>query len=262
MVEVDGHEPRPWHQKGKGFEDFSDETVWANGAGAYGGEKPLGEPVAVEGMTEGVAVVNPVQALKLLLGDLDTNLSLNANSCRDNGKGWVSPLPTGVGGRATGAGACITNDMPKGSRATKNIPGYAWAAEFVEEVFDVESSDAINSCHLIAKSLGGSGKDKSNLATCSRPANFYSTLGAQNGGMAPFEQQVRSEVDDDTDVFYKVIPQYFGDRVVPYEFKVSAWSIAPDGTRTTMFENEVVENEINGVNLGIQFDNGQPVPLS
>lgn len=26
--------------------------------------------------------------------------------------------------------------------------------------------------------------------------------------------------------------------------------------------DEVVENEINGVNLGIQFDNGQPVPLS
>lgn len=46
----------------------------------------------------------------------------------------------------------------------------------------------INSCHLIASSLGGSGDDKANLATCPRAANFYSSRGSQDGGMRVFER--------------------------------------------------------------------------
>lgn len=36
---------------------------------------------------------------------------------------------------------------------------------------------------------------------------------------------------------------------------------AEDGPRTTMFENEIVHNELYGINLGIHTQNGQPVPL-
>lgn len=80
--------------------------------------------------------------------------------------------------------------------------------------------------------------------------------------MAPFELAVQAEVKSGNDVFYKVTAQYFGDRVVPYAFKLSAWSIGSDGERTTMFENEVVKSEVHGVNLGVQDDAyGQPVPL-
>lgn len=80
--------------------------------------------------------------------------------------------------------------------------------------------------------------------------------------MRPFERVVQAELKRGTDVFYKVTVQYFGDRVVPYAFKLSAWSIGANGERTTVFENEVVKNEVHRVNLGVQDDSyGQPVPL-
>lgn len=247
--------------QGKGFEDSSEETVWAHGAGMYDDANPDDDvAISVPPMNEGAVVLNPLQ-LRIYLWSLEDEEA--SAGCRNaDGEGWTASLPTGAGGRATGAGGCITKEMlGTGSPARTDIPGYEWAREFSEAIFDDEASKMINSCHLIASSLGGSGDDKANLATCPRAANFHSSRGSQDEGMRVFERAVQSEVKSGNDVLYKVAPQYLGDRVVPYAFKLSAWSIGEDGARTTMFENEIVHNELYGINLGIHTENGQPVPL-
>jgi hypothetical protein len=102
-------------------------------------------------------------------------------------------------GRPTGAAATITREMlGTGSAASRSIlpPGFAGGA----------ANHARG--HLIARALGGSGRDPRNLVT-------LFNRGANSPVMRDFEAQVANAVRAGQTVRYEVVPIYRGSELVP-----------------------------------------------
>jgi len=106
-------------------------------------------------------------------------------------------------GRPIGASATITRRMlGTGTRATRTPPGYGPNAGLARG-------------HLIARQLGGTGRDVRNLVTLyQRPAN--------TPAMLRFENQVRAAVRGGEKVRYTVTPIYRGAEAVPRAVTLSA----------------------------------------
>lgn len=107
-------------------------------------------------------------------------------------------------GRPTGASATVTRDMlGTGSRAVREPPGFGGQA----------AGHARG--HLIARQLGGSGRDPRNLVTLfQRPAN--------SPAMRGFENAVRAAVERGEVVRYTVQPIYRGSEVIPRAVTLTA----------------------------------------
>lgn len=107
-------------------------------------------------------------------------------------------------GRPTGASATITRDMlGSGSRAVREPPGFGGQA----------AGHARG--HLIARQLGGSGRDPRNLVTLfQRPTN--------SPAMRGFENAVRAAVERGEVVRYTVQPIYRGSEAIPRAVTLTA----------------------------------------
>ncbi|HUQ59975.1 RHS repeat-associated core domain-containing protein [Lentzea sp.] len=178
------------------------------------------------------------------------------------------PVDSAHGNRATGVEACVTSTHPE-NRAVRG-PGYQWARDHVANNYGLPASSTINSCHLLAAVLGGSGKKHENVATCSRAANYWVRgAGRVEDNMRAFESQVASAVRGGQVVYYKVIPKYSGNRTIPVSFEMTAEGVYRDGRPGGINKHEVVPNFLYNpqgsgpglVNLGLLQDgNGQPAP--
>ncbi|MFB7609975.1 LamG-like jellyroll fold domain-containing protein [Streptomyces gardneri] len=198
--------------------------------------------------------------------------------CRRGGKGWVDPGPRDSmnGNRATGVEACldlarITTHPGTSTDTTAGIkpPGYDWARSYVGYLGG--RARDVNACHLLGSQLGGSGTDLANLATCGSDANSY--VGKPQkpipsmDSMLTFENKVRSLIDSQHVVRYKVTPVYKDGRTVPYEFRMSytAWDSKGRnvGSDATAVSNLIYTAGSGWKNLGTAIDSrtGGDVPL-
>jgi hypothetical protein len=181
------------------------------------------------------------------------------------------PVDSAHGNRATGVEACIT-DLSERNEAVRG-PGYEWTQKHVALNYGVEASKTINSCHLLAAVLGGDGSRYENVATCSRAANTYVRgAGRVGDNMRRFEASAADAVRSGQVVYYKVIPQYAGDRTVPVSFEMTAEGFYKDGRPGGINKHEVVPNFLYNprghrgntpgmTNLGLLQDlDGRPAP--
>jgi hypothetical protein len=181
------------------------------------------------------------------------------------------PVDSAHGNRATGVEACVTNLAPR-NEAVRG-PGYDWTQKHVKLNYGVEASKTINSCHLLAAVLGGDGSKYENVATCSRAANTYVRGDGRVGdNMRRFEKSAADAVKGGQVVYYKVIPQYAGDRTVPVAFEMTAEGFYKDGRPGGINKHEVVPNFLYNprghrgnspgmTNLGLLQDlDGKPAP--
>ncbi|MFM9615494.1 hypothetical protein ACKI18_43270, partial [Streptomyces niveiscabiei] len=121
------------------------------------------------------------------------------------------------------------------------------------------------------KTLSGKGDQLENLATCGSDAN--SDVGKPHKPIRPmdnmlyFEDDVRSLIDSEHVVQYKVTPIYSGRRTVPYEFRMSytAWDKNGHyvGVDATTVSNLVYTAGQGWKNLGTVIDSrtGADVPM-
>ena len=182
------------------------------------------------------------------------------------------PVDTEHGNRATGVEACVTRTDYDRNDA-KYGPGYRWTQDYVKQNYGVVAQTTINSCHLLASKLGGDGGKYENVATCSRAANtFVRGAGRVEDNMRLFESEVVEAVKSGQIVYYKVIPQYAGDRTVPVAFEMTAEGVYRDGRPGGINRNEIVPNvlynplapggnSLGMPNLGLLNDRqGNPAP--
>jgi RHS repeat-associated protein len=200
------------------------------------------------------------------------NTTLRGGDCRQRlPEPDYKPLDPANGNRATGVEACLTAENIKGgTHARKEPSGYQWAKTFAESIGDTPSKRWINACHLLAGTLGGSGKDLRNLSTCSRAANSTRNIADDpafaGGHMRDFESDVKDAVTKQRQIVdYQVIPVYKGRRTIPVAYEMSAEGVYRDGT-PGIHMRSVVPNMIYSVkygdwrNLGLQNRGGQAVP--
>ncbi|WP_157984823.1 RHS repeat-associated core domain-containing protein [Lentzea terrae] len=182
------------------------------------------------------------------------------------------PVDADHGNRATGVEACVTKKH--GENKAKRGPGYKWTQDYVSQNYGVTASKTINSCHLLAAVLGGAGNRSENVATCSRAANtFVRGDGRVEDNMRAFEKRAADAVADGQIVYYKVVPQYAGDRTVPVAFEMTAEGFYKDGRPGGINRHEVVPNvlynprapggnSLGMPNLGLLNDSqGNPAPI-
>ncbi|WP_405763511.1 DNA/RNA non-specific endonuclease [Streptomyces sp. NBC_01420] len=75
---------------------------------------------------------------------------------------------------------------------------------------------SINICHLLGNDLSGSGTNPRNVATCSRQAKTnVKGNGRIDDHVYSYEARVKAAVDAGQVVYYKVTPEYSGNRTVP-----------------------------------------------
>jgi RHS repeat-associated protein len=193
--------------------------------------------------------------------DITKNKDKNNENCSlGTGIGYQVPAPLDNAGRSTGMYACVTESSirPSGSSkvsdsARNRLSGYNEAQDYAESA-NLDPAKTINACHLIADTLGGSGTDQRNLATCWRGVNTYDrsagSLGRNN--MRVMEDEVKVAAKEGQSVSYTVIPQYrSAASKVPYRFVLTArgyWDNGTAGLRDTM----TVDNTYGspGPNLG------------
>jgi RHS repeat-associated protein len=181
------------------------------------------------------------------------------------------PVDSAHGNRATGVEACITELGDRND--AKHGPGYEWAQKHVALNYGAVAKDTINSCHLLASRLGGDGSRYENVATCSRAANFFVRgVGRVGDNMRKFEVKAINAVGKGQVVYYKVIPQYSGDRTIPVAFEMTAEGVYKDGRPGGINLHEVVPNFLYNTrghrgndpgmaNLGLLQDlDGRPAP--
>lgn len=130
-------------------------------------------------------------------------------------------------GKAQGAHACLTDPLGHGSPADPlPISGYQDARD---QGFNVSR------CHLIANSLGGSGKVEENLFTCAQnptnSANMYHR----------FEKEVANLVKGGATVYYNVTPLYREGASRPYAVSMSYTSSTGQSNHNT-FPNWTYRN--------------------
>ncbi|PUB27631.1 RHS repeat-associated protein [Promicromonospora sp. AC04] len=163
--------------------------------------------------------------------------------------------------RAQGASICIPGNQrtPNKIRA-KPSPGSKWARGYIKPLGGERGN--INSCHLLAGSLGGDGRNPRNVATCARGLNTKEIDSDQNdiNMYHALEKQVGWLVDNGWTVNYMVRVNYIGDRTVPTSFQANFVATkAGLGTKTVIAS---FQNTYKGTNLGNATDaNGDAVPL-
>ncbi|MER7582275.1 DNA/RNA non-specific endonuclease [Kitasatospora sp. NPDC097691] len=199
------------------------------------------------------------------------------HDCLRGGEGWVDmgDIDAGHGGRATGAEACLNSAYLADHKGTRTDvekeapPGYMWAKRYAGWL-ELDSSQAINACHILAGQLSGSGTDRRNISTCSRSANTYvkqSQFGPIPENMNSWEDKARHAVDNGQIVHYKVVPNYAGDRTVPVAYEISAQGTYPDGRPGLRFDtvvpNMILSPSKGWRNLGLvtHTETDQPVPI-
>ncbi|MEV6450157.1 LamG-like jellyroll fold domain-containing protein [Streptomyces anulatus] len=195
--------------------------------------------------------------------------------CRRGGQGWSeygTPDATN-GNRATTMNACLDSAwlaMNPGTEVTAAVrpPGYSWATRYAGHL-GLNPRNNINNCHLLGKDLGGSGTDLSNLATCSRAANYWVAEGNGRLGdnMFNHEAKVKKAVDAGQVVRYSVEPVYSGPRTVPMAFRMKADGVNPDGSQGIQV-NRTISNSLYSKkfnqwrNIGIVTHHGVPAPTA
>ncbi|WP_234439433.1 LamG-like jellyroll fold domain-containing protein [Streptomyces wedmorensis] len=206
-----------------------------------------------------------------------SNRDDNRRDCRRNGQGWVDPgtPDSAYGNRATGVEACLDSayiETHPGTPVPRNgnkPPGYDWARSYVGYLGGQPRD--VHACHLLGAQLSGSGTDLANLATCGSDANAY--VGKPTKPIPPmdsmltFEDTVRSLIDSQHVVQYKVTPDYDGGRTVPYKFRMSymAWDSSGRyaGADTAKVSNLIYTAGRGWKNLGTAIDSrtGADVPM-
>ncbi|MFD7972865.1 DNA/RNA non-specific endonuclease [Streptomyces clavifer] len=198
--------------------------------------------------------------------------------CRRQGAGWVDPgtRDAAHGNRTTGVDACLdlayVTDHP-GTPTERNgvkPPGYTWGRAYVGYLGGRPRD--VNACHLLGAQLSGSGTDLANLATCGSDANSYvgkaQTPIPSMDSMLHFEDTIRSLVDSEHVVRYKVTPTYSGDRTVPDAFQMSYTAWDRDGgyagAATDTVPNLIYTAGRGWKNLGTAIDSrtGADAPLA
>ncbi|WUH95300.1 DUF6531 domain-containing protein [Streptomyces sp. NBC_00433] len=187
--------------------------------------------------------------------------SLNQNCSAGTSEGWQFPLPLDAQDRATGVLACVTGKSlrPSGTSpvtgsARATLSGYSKSQDYVDNVMGLDPAKVVNACHLLADTLGGSGTDQRNLATCFRGVNTNDRSAGSHGGnnMVTMEKRVKKAALAGQSVTYLVVPLYRNaSSKVPYRFLLSArgyYSSGVPGLRSTM----KIDNTYGptGVNMG------------
>ncbi|MFJ7280586.1 RHS repeat-associated core domain-containing protein, partial [Kitasatospora sp. NPDC098663] len=204
----------------------------------------------------------------------------DSGDCRALGGGWRTYQPVDKSGRAQGAEACLTKDFIDNNRGTGTKssgdkygddavtpPGYTWAAIYATSTLGNPGKawKWRNNCHLLAGSLGGSGTNYENLATCSRTANSTNMDKAwpphRGPNMAFYESRVKMLLDSDPTavIHYKVTPKYAGSRIVPTDFHMQATLYKPGVGTMNLFEADVA-NEMYRVKDGQWYNLGKNAP--
>ncbi|MEU9704730.1 LamG-like jellyroll fold domain-containing protein [Streptomyces sp. NPDC047981] len=183
----------------------------------------------------------------------------DSRDCRRNGEGWreLGDLDTAQGSRATGIEACLTKEWIEahpGSETDPSVrpPGYKWAYRYAKVLGNRDSTHMWrNACHLLAKTLGGSGRDLRNLSTCSRAANAAPNAPGDPGKpvhMETYEGRVSKAVKKEGQVVhYRVTPHYEGPRTVPTTYRMQATGYHRDGSPGVSFD-VTIENEMFSLN--------------
>nr|WP_234430898.1 LamG-like jellyroll fold domain-containing protein [Streptomyces sp. NRRL F-4489] len=205
----------------------------------------------------------------------------NANDeqvdCRRGGSGWIDlgPLDPANGNRATGAEACLDSayiaEHPGSSTMSSKLtpPGYAWARGMAGYLGNRPPGSWVNACHLIARQLGGDGRNLQNLSTCSRSANATPIAEDDPGNperMSKYETLIKKAIGLGQVVHYKVTPTYDGNRTVPKGYEMVAQGVAADGTRGISLDkfvpNDMYSNKFGDWrNIGRISLGGNPVPV-
>ncbi|MCX5115268.1 DNA/RNA non-specific endonuclease [Streptomyces sp. NBC_00378] len=138
-----------------------------------------------------------------------------------NGAGWIYYAPTGSHKRATAVTACLKSPVGDGTASDSNSPGMKEARQRAKALYPNADDDEVlvNSCHLVAKSLGGHGYQR-NLTPCwATPVNV--------GAMTRIESTVRIFLAKKKGIVrMTALAKYKDDdAVIPYAFTFSftAW---------------------------------------
>lgn len=141
-------------------------------------------------------------------------------------------MPLDAEGRSTGFIACVTAGSlrPSGSSpvpesARNRLSGYDEAQKYAKDEMGLVPSKVINACHLFGDSLGESGADQRNLATCFRGVNAFDNSAGGHGSnnFAAMEGQVRNAARNGQSVLYTVNTMYASpSSKVPYQFDLAA----------------------------------------
>ncbi|MFJ8232825.1 LamG-like jellyroll fold domain-containing protein [Streptomyces sp. NPDC094448] len=209
-------------------------------------------------------------------GDTQQN---GASDCRVGGASWVDygELDFRNGARATWMDSCLDSDYlarNKGTSPDRRPPGYVWAISNAAHHYGGGGFNPrywVNSCHLLAAQLGGSGRELRNLTACARSANQHRQDKLDPGNdknMYEFEEKVRIAVDGGQVVRYSVVPIYSGPRVVPTGWQMTAVGYSATGGRgineDDFIPNEMYSNRLGRhVNIGTVYDprTGVPIPV-
>ncbi|MFD5464833.1 LamG-like jellyroll fold domain-containing protein [Kitasatospora sp. NPDC127059] len=194
-------------------------------------------------------------------GSPTTGNQIDQNCSKGSGVGYQLPLGLDDSSRSNGMMACVTKSSvrssgtsPVSEKARADLSGYAEAQEYVDKTMGLVPEKTINACHLIADTLGGSGTDQRNLATCFRGVNTFDrsagSLGRNN--MAVMEREVKQAALGGQSVLYVVIPKYRSDASkVPYKFVLSARGYYANGAAGINRDMDVDNTYgVGGVNLG------------
>nr|WP_281167514.1 polymorphic toxin-type HINT domain-containing protein [Actinopolyspora mortivallis] len=154
--------------------------------------------------------VDDTHTYYVALDGQDESLVHNSNTqCWDDG-GWVQYGELDDQGRATGMTAKVTKSMINtGSRARKTPVGFVSG----------KSPYGHARGHLLAKVLGGSGKDLRNLTTIYHdPVNFPRMFDQER-------KVIRAVERGDGPVRYNVTPKYSGRNNLPDSIRMEAWDV-------------------------------------
>ncbi|MFE2432931.1 DNA/RNA non-specific endonuclease [Streptomyces sp. NPDC059373] len=191
--------------------------------------------------------------------DITKNKDKNNENCSwGSGIGYQMPGALDDEGRSTGMYACVTKSSvrPSGSSpvpksARNQLSGHSEARAYARSN-DLDASQNINACHLVADTRGGSGTDQRNLATCWRGVNTFDRSAGSRGRniMAAMEREVKMAAKTGQSVAYTVTPQYRSDTSkVPYRFVLTARGYYNNGTAglgdTMMVDNTYGSTEVN-----------------
>ncbi len=160
-------------------------------------------------------------------GSYLSNWDDQPENCLTGNESWVYYHPLDSQGRATGVTACLSaNQIDYGGRGRR---GQRRATEIKGgDTARGQGNDNANPAgwqhldgnrgfargHLLARELGGNGRDRRNLVKMYTEAN--------TNVMAEYEARVRHRLNKGERIFYASVPQYDGDNPVPYAIDLYA----------------------------------------
>jgi hypothetical protein len=154
-------------------------------------------------------------------------------------RSWVYYQPLDGLNRATGVTACLREDAIKrtgrGAAASSKDTDIVGSDTVRDGRFDPPGYAAgrgLARGHLLARDLGGSGKELRNLV----PQYINPNSGAQK----VFEQRVANAVKGGEKVYYMAIPSYEGSDLIPYQ--ITLYAAGNRGTKMS----KIIPNTKNG----------------